>query len=93
MRRETLILGFLDAQIFNPVLSSRGVPADVRRGVRFTRMCVARLPAKSMVRYFWSAIEGTGYSEDFSERMRATGFTTFEDVSEEARQFFRSLNL
>ena len=92
MRREALILGFLDTHIFNSVLASHYAPLAVRRGVRFTRMCVGRLPADSMIRYFWSAIEGTGRSEHFSERMRAAGFTTFEDILEQAREFFMSLS-
>jgi hypothetical protein len=89
--REALILRFLDTLIFGPVLAAHDAPADVRRGVRFTRMCINRLPADSMIRYFWSAIEGTGRSEHFSERMRIAGFATFEDILGQAREFFRSL--
>jgi hypothetical protein len=92
MRREILILNFFDTHSFRHVLASPDAPFDLKRGVRFTRMCLSRLPAEAMIRYFWSAIEGTGRSEHFSERMRIAGFTTFEDLIGPARELFRNLN-
>ena len=91
MQREVLILDFLDREIFNAVIATDHAPLAVRRGVRFTRMCIARLPAASMIRYFWSSIAGTGRSEVFSEQMQAAGFVTFEEVAEQAREFFRGI--
>lgn len=91
MRHEALILRFLDTHIFDPVLVSARAPADLKAGVRFTRMCIAKLPANSMIRYFWSAIERTERSLNFSERMRNAGFATFQDILQPAREFFRTL--
>lgn len=91
MSNEALILEFLDKHIFRPALASHDAPLAVRRGVRFTRMCISRLSADGMIRYFWSAIEGTGRSENFSTRMQRAGLTTFEEISEQAREFFKRL--
>jgi hypothetical protein len=87
----SLVLGFLDNRVLAPVIASPTASADLKRGARFTRMCLRRLDADGMVRYYWSAIRGTGQSEEFSVRLRAEGFTTFEDVMLDARRLFSSL--
>lgn len=59
------------------------------KGIRLTRIRITQLPtAEKMVHYFWSAIQGTDKSINFSEIMKEYGLTRFEDVLEEVRTRF-----
>lgn len=59
------------------------------KGIRLTRIRITQLPtAEKMVHYFWSAIQGTDKSINFSEIMKDYGLTRFEDVLEEVRTRF-----
>jgi hypothetical protein len=88
-----LALGCLENRVLKPVLYSPRASAPLKRGARFTRMCLRRLDADGMARYYWFAIRGTGRSEAFSGRLQAEGFTTFQDITNEARAVFASLGL
>jgi hypothetical protein len=89
--KKSIVFGFLDSQVLAPVITSPTASASVKRGARFTRMCLRRLDADGMARYYWSAIRGTGRSEAFSARLQAEGYTTFEDIIVDARRVFASL--
>lgn len=77
--READIIDFLDTNVFNPILNDARASKALKDGVRMTRARMIRLPADSMIKYYWSAISGTDRSMDFADRMREEGFTRFED--------------
>jgi hypothetical protein len=89
MSKEQEIMAFLEARVFGPALAAPKVPQHVRAGVRQTRVRMSRLPAVSMVNYFWSAATGkTDRALRMGEYMKAAGLTRFE--SEEVLCEFRT---
>ena len=59
------------------------------RGIRLTRVRMTQLPtAEKMLHFFWSAVQGTDKSINFSDLMKSNGITRFEDVLEEVRVKF-----
>lgn len=86
--KEQQILSFLQDRIFNPILDSKKASADLKQGVRLTKMRMQRLDAAGMIRYYWSAIIGTERSVGFAAKMRDEGFTRFEEALEEFRVRF-----
>ncbi|WNJ93031.1 hypothetical protein [Bosea sp. 685] len=85
---ESDIMAFLDERVFNPVLASPTASAELKAGVRLTRMRLNERDAKGMVHYFWSAIVGTERSRGFAARMRNEGFNRFEEAIDEFRERF-----
>jgi|GEM_PF-3611355 hypothetical protein len=78
----------LQDRIIAPVLASATAPLSVKAGVRFTAMCLNRLPAQSQEAYFWDAIRGTQRSRRFAASMAAAGFETFDDIIPDACRIF-----
>lgn len=87
-RKEKEIMGFLHERIFDPILSSSDASESLKQGVRYTIMRMEQRDAAGMVHYYWSAIIGTERSIGFAARMRAEGFTRFEEALEEFRLRF-----
>lgn len=79
--REAKIMDFLHKRVFDAVLKDTSASKPLRDGVRMTINRMERLPAESMIKYFWSAVAGTPRSVDFGRRMHREGFARFEDVS------------
>jgi predicted glycosyl hydrolase (DUF1957 family) len=82
---ETEVMDFL-ADGFMDVLA-RG-SNDAKLGVRETIFRMRQRDAEGMVSYFWSAIVGTERSIRFADRLRAEGFTRWEELIEEFRVRF-----
>jgi hypothetical protein len=88
MSKETEIMAYLQERVFGPVLESATASAGLKSGVRLTVARMEKLPAASMLRYYWSAVQGTDKSNDFARKMRAEGFMRFEEVLEDFRERF-----
>ncbi|HEY0027008.1 MAG TPA: hypothetical protein VGC35_03990 [Allosphingosinicella sp.] len=86
--KQQQIMGFLHEHIFEPILSSTHASAALKQGIRYTIMRLEQRDAAGMVHYFWSAIIGTERSIGFAAKMRAEGFTRFEEVLEDFRVRF-----
>ena len=85
MTKEQEIMDYLEVKVFNPVLTSKTAPKELKRGVNLTKMRMRSLSAVKMVQYFWSAIVGTDKSIGFAKIMKDEHYTRFEDVLEEFR--------
>jgi hypothetical protein len=88
MSKEQEIMDFLKGKVFNPILNSSNASISAKRGVRITIIRMEKLPASSMVKYFWSAIAGKGNAISFADLLKNEGFIRFEEVLEEFREKF-----
>lgn len=79
---------FLSERVFDPVLRSPDASDSIKQGVRLTMIRMRRLNAVGMIKYYWSAIAGTERSPGFAAKMRAEGFTRFEEVIDDFRARF-----
>lgn len=61
---------------------------NAKMGVRETIFRMRQRDAEGMVSYFWSAIVGTERSIRFADRLRAEGFTRWEELIEDFRVRF-----
>jgi hypothetical protein len=86
--KQRQIMDYLHEQIFDPVLASPHASESLKQGVRYTIMRLEQSEAAGMVQYFWSAIIGTERSVGFAAKMKAEGFTRFEEVLEDFRVRF-----
>jgi hypothetical protein len=86
--KEQQIMTYLHEHIFDPILTSSDASQALQQGVRYTIMRLEQRDAAGMVHYFWSAIIGTERSVGFAAKMKAEGFTRFEEVLEEFRLRF-----
>ena len=86
--KESKIMEFLHANVFDPILNSESASHALKQGVRLTIMRLQERDAKAMVRYYWSAISGTDRSIRFADEMRREGFVRFEETLEEFRRKF-----
>jgi hypothetical protein len=82
---EQEIIDYLDKEVFNPVLRSPVAPNELKSGVRLTRLRMPQRDAKGMMHYYWSAIIGTERSTPFAKRLKAEGFTKFEEIIDDFR--------
>lgn len=82
------IMDFLNEHIFAPILASPVASEGLKQGIRYTIMRLEQRDAGGMVHYFWSAIIGTERSIGFAAKMKAEGFTRFEEVLEDFRTQF-----
>lgn len=88
MTNEQEIMDFLQERVFQPVLSSPSASKELKSGVNLTIVRMNQLDAVGMIKYFWSAVIGTERSTEFARRMRAEGFTRFEETIDEFRDRF-----
>ena len=58
---------------------------EIAQGARYTRMRMSQLDSKKKLQYFWSAIQGTEKSIEFSKLLKSNGVLRFEDILEEVR--------
>ena len=58
---------------------------EIVQGARYTRMRMEQLDSKRKLQYFWSAIQGTDKSIEFSKLLKDNGVLRFEDILEEVR--------
>lgn len=86
--KEKQIMDFLHEYVFDPILSSPHASPALKSGVRLTIVRLQQRTAEKMVQYYWNAIIGTERSVGFSARMRAEGFTRFEETIDEFRRLF-----
>ena len=69
-----------------PALTSRRIPADVRRRIQATVDAISAMPsAREIVAFYWSAIRT---SRDLPRRMKQGGVPQFEAVMVEFRDRF-----
>ena len=61
---------------------------EIAQGARYTRMRMSQLDSKKKLQYFWSAIQGTDKSIEFSKLLKDNGVLRFEDILEEVRVKF-----
>lgn len=88
MTKEEEIMEFLNDRVFNPILASSSIPANIKKGVRITSVRMGGLDARGIIDFFWSAMKGTEKSIPFSEKMKEEGLTRFEDIFEAFRKRF-----
>ena len=81
-------MDYLHEHIFDPILTAARASESLKQGVRYTIMRMEQRDAAGMVHYFWSAIIGTERSVGFAAKMKAEGFTRFEEVLEDLRVRF-----
>jgi hypothetical protein len=86
--KEQEIMNFLHKQVFDPVLNSPDASASLKGGIRLTITRLNQRSAEKMVQYYWNAIIGTERSVGFSAKMKAEGFTRFEETIDEFRRRF-----
>lgn len=84
-KKQKEILDYLDNKIFIPILNNKDLDKKIISGARITKARMSALPVKSIVKYFWSAIVGTKKSLDFSDSLKKSGATRFEDILEDFR--------
>ena len=89
MTKEQEVIDYLDAKIFNPILHNPTAPEKIKSGIRITKARMGKLPANTMVQYFWSAL-ATDNGIAFSKHIKAEGLTRFEDILEDFRERFGS---
>ena len=87
MTKEEELMNFLHEKVFDPILSSKEAPANIKSGVNLTIGRMNRLSAEKMIQYFWSAL-ATDNTISFSKKIKAEGLPRFEDVLEEFRDRF-----
>ncbi len=87
MTKEEELMNFLHEKVFDPILSSKEAPANIKSGVNLTIGRMNRLSAEKMIQYFWSAL-ATDNAISFSKKIKAEGLPRFEDVLEEFRDRF-----
>lgn len=87
MTKEQEIMNFLDTMVFEPVLSTKNLPTDIKSGVSLTRARMNRLSAAKMIQFFWSVLT-TENGLAFSKKMKSENLPRFEDVCEEFKQRF-----
>jgi hypothetical protein len=88
MTKEQQIMQFLDANVFQPILTSPNASEKLKQGVRYTIMRLNERDAAGMVGYYWSAIVGTERSTKFAKEMKSEGFTRFEECIDDFRDLF-----
>ena len=89
MTKEQEIMNYLHEKVFEPTLNSKTCPSNIKSGVNLTIGRMNRLSAKSMVKYFWSALS-TDNAIEFSNTLRSEGLTRFEDVKDEFGEKFNN---
>lgn len=87
MTKEEELMEFLHQRVFDPILNSKKVPANLKSGVNLTIGRMNKLSAEKMVQYFWSTL-ATDNAIAFSKKIKAEGLPRFEDVFEEFRDKF-----
>ncbi|KQQ17553.1 hypothetical protein ASF59_00055 [Methylobacterium sp. Leaf121] len=85
---EQAIMDFLQARVFQPILTSPTASERLKQGCRLTITRLEQRDAAKMVHYFWSAVVGTERSTSFAAQMRLEGFDRFEEVISEFRARF-----
>jgi predicted glycosyl hydrolase (DUF1957 family) len=88
MTKEQEVMQFLQANVFDPILSSPLASQTLKTGVRYTIMRMNERDATGMVSYYWSAIVGTERSTEFARNMKKEKFTRFEECIDEFRDRF-----
>lgn len=88
LEKRAEVLTFLHEHVFDPILNSHTSSDSLKRGVRYTIMRMNERDAAGIVHYYWSAIIGTEKSTEFARQMRAEGFTRFEEIIDEFRDYF-----
>jgi hypothetical protein len=86
--QEREIMDFLHEHVFDPVLNSPQASSELKQGVRLTIIRMEQHRAPKMIQYFWSAVIGTERSVGFAAKMRAEGFSRFEEAIDEFRVRF-----
>lgn len=84
-------LDYLEDNIFSNAEQYGKEHNDINlvKGVRITRLRMSQQPTlEKMLHYFWSAMEGTDKSINFSNKLKEYGLTRFEDVFEDVRVKF-----
>lgn len=87
MTKEQELMAYLHEKVFDPIMNSSDIPADIKRGVSITVVRMERLSAEKMVQYFWSALT-TDNAIGFSKKLKTNNLPRFEDIMEEFRDKF-----
>ena len=88
MSKEDEIMNFLDANVFQAVLTSKVASMELKAGINLTITRLRQRDAAGMRQYFWSAVIGTERSIGFAHKMKDEGFDRFEEVLETFRERF-----
>lgn len=84
------MLDFLEDRVLKPVVASNA-PWELKRKAYFSRMCLRRLPALSVERYFWNSINESEGGAIFASQLEAAGFESFQTIQGAAAALFASL--
>ena len=87
MTKEDELMDFLHKRVFDPVLESKNASPSIKSGVNQTIARMNRLSAEKMVHFYWAAITGEN-GMMFADKMKAEGFTRFEDIVDEFKERF-----
>jgi len=88
MSKENEVMAFLHEHVFDRILNSDSASQSLKKGVRYTTICLGQRDARGMIPYYWSAISGTEKRTEFARQMKDEGFTRFEEVTDEFRDRF-----
>lgn len=83
---EQKIMDYLHREVFDPILTSTTASQKLKSGVSRTIYRMERLPAQSMLRYYWNSMISDGRA--FAKLMKAEGFTRFEETIDEFMDLF-----
>ena len=78
---------YFNTKLFEPTIkyATDNNIKEIAQGARYTRMRMSQLDSKKKLQYFWSAIQGTEKSIEFSKLLKSNGVLRFEDILEEVR--------
>lgn len=91
IEKQTEFLNYLEENVWSEAerFGKENNNKHLVQGIRLTRLRLSQLSSvEKMLHFFWSAIEGTEKSINFSDIMKDNGLTRFEDILEDVRVKF-----
>jgi hypothetical protein len=88
MTKKEELLGYLNEQIFDPILNSPRASNLLKQAVRLAVMRMNRKEPDEILQFYSTSIIGGETPTKFALQMKSEGFTQFEEVSEEFRNRF-----
>jgi hypothetical protein len=90
-RKKKVLMDYLEENVWSKAerVGKENNDRHLVQGIRLTRLRMSQLPtAEKMIRFFWSAIEGTQRSINFYDIMKQYNLVTFEDLFKDIRVKF-----
>ncbi|HEY5649393.1 MAG TPA: hypothetical protein VIU33_07825 [Nitrospiria bacterium] len=88
MGKKEDVLGFLNKEVFDPILNSTKASVLLKQAIRTSLMRMNGKDAEAIVDYYLSHMIGNEKPTKFAELMKSEGFTRFEEIDGEFREKF-----